>query len=135
MAGATTGELCCRRCRSPSGLYAQKTDARGQFRLWPLSTVRPGGGRGGYRHRSRSPLWLPTFSGIELSPLPNRFTTLDIPVLSGGVIEGRVVRVTSTGHPDVAGATLVMRHQGTGKERRVTTFTDGFVLRAEHATG
>jgi len=105
------------------GLYAQKTNARGQFRLWPLSAHDPVVAAVDTTSLS-SPLWLPSYSGIQIDPLPNRFTTLDIPVLAGGVIEGRVLR-GATGQDGMAGVTLVMRHQATGKERRVTTFTDG----------
>ena len=106
------------------GLYAQKTDAHGQFRLWPLSAYDPVVAAVDTSSLA-SPLWLPTFSGIQVNPLPNRFTTLDIPVLSGGVVEGRAVRVTASGNEGIGGATLILTHKATGKERRVTTFTDG----------
>ncbi|HKP28791.1 MAG TPA: stalk domain-containing protein [Gemmatimonadales bacterium] len=106
------------------GLYSQKTNSRGQYRLWPLSAYDPVVAAVDTTTLA-SPLWIPAFSGIQLSPLPNRFTALDIPVLSGGVIEGKVTRSTSSGLEGLAGATLVLRHQATGKERRVATFTDG----------
>jgi hypothetical protein len=97
------------------GLYGQRTDARGQFRLWPLSAFDPVVAAVDTTSLP-SPLWLPAFSGIELNPLPNRFTTLDIPVLPGGLIEGRVMRsrrVPGYGRRDAGPAT-----PGHGPERR-----------------
>jgi hypothetical protein len=119
-----TGEYVLPDVEVSVGLYAQKTDAQGHFRVWPLAAFDPVVAAVDTTTLA-SPLWLPTFSGIEVNPLPNRFTTLDIPVLSGGVIEGRVVRTTPAGPTGMAGVTLVMRHLATGKERRVMTFTDG----------
>ena len=119
-----TGEYVLPDVEVSVGLYAQKTDKNGHFRVWPLAAFDPVVAAVDTTTLA-SPLWLPTFSGIEVNPLPNRFTTLDIPVLSGGVIEGRVVRTTETGTVGMAGVTLVMRHLATGKERRVTTFSDG----------
>ena len=106
------------------GLYSEKTNSLGHYRVWPLSAYDPVIA-GVDTTTLASPLWVPAFSGIELSPLPNRFTSLDIPVLSGGLVEGRVTRVTAAGPQGFPGATLLLRHQATGKLRRVTTFTDG----------
>ena len=106
------------------GLYSQKTNSHGQYRLWPLSAYDPVVAAVDTTTLA-SPLWIPAFSGIQLSPLPNRFTALDIPVLSGGIIEGRVTRSSTAGSEGMAGTTLVLRHLATGKVRRVTTFTDG----------
>jgi hypothetical protein len=118
------GELVLPNVDVTVGLYSQKTNGRGQYRLWPLSAY-DRVVAGVDTTTLASPLWIPAFSGIELSPLPNRFTALDIPVLSGGILEGRVTRASSDGMQGMAGVTLVLRHQATGKERRVTTFTDG----------
>ena len=106
------------------GLYSEKTNESGKFRLWPLTAYDPVVAAVDTTTLP-SPLWVPAFSGIELHPLPNRFTALDIPVLSGGVIEGRVVRVTPSGNVGMAGTLLLMQHPATGREKRVTTFTDG----------
>lgn len=118
------GELVLPDVQVTVGLYSQKTNERGQYRLWPLSPY-DAVVAGVDTTTLASPLWLPAFSGIALRPLPNRYTALDIPVLSGGIIEGRVIRTTATGSPGLAGATLILRHQATGRERRVTTFSDG----------
>ena len=118
------GELVLPDVQVTVGLYSQKTNQRGQYRLWPLSPYDPVIA-GVDTTTLASPLWLPEFSGIALRPRPNRYTALDIPVMSGGIVEGRVTRTTATGSQGLAGATLVLRHQATGRERRVTTFTDG----------
>jgi hypothetical protein len=106
------------------GLYSQKTNAQGRYRLWPLAAYDPVIAAVDTTTLA-SPLWVPAFSGIELAPLPNRFTALDVPVLSGGVVEGRVTRNTTGVPQGLAGVKLLLRHQATGKEVEVTTFTDG----------
>lgn len=106
------------------GIFSQMTDSAGGYRIWPIPPYDPVLASIDTVSLA-SPLWLPAFGGIQLEPRPNRFTTLNIPILSGGVVEGRVVRATPDGDAPVPGATLVFRHLETGRERRVTTFTDG----------
>jgi hypothetical protein len=106
------------------GIYSQLTDSAGGYRIWPIPPYDPVLASIDTTSLA-SPLWLPAFGSIQLEPRPNRFTTLNIPVLSGGLVEGRVVRSTPTGDAPVPGAQLLFRHLGTGRERRVTTFTDG----------
>lgn len=72
-----------------------------------------------------SPLWVPAFNAIEFSTQPNRVMTLNIPVLAGGVIDGRLTRETPAGPVPVPGATLILRHLKSGRTRTLTTFSDG----------
>ncbi len=70
-----------------------------------------------------SPLWVPAFAATVIEPAPNRYRRLDIPILPGGVIEGRVVRTSGSG--PTGGIVLVLTHRQSGERRLVTTFGDG----------
>lgn len=70
-----------------------------------------------------SPLWVPAFARAIVEPAPNRYSRVDIPVLPGGTIEGRVT--LPSGAPASGGIVLVMRHRESGERRLLTTFGDG----------
>ncbi len=70
-----------------------------------------------------SPLWVPAFARAVVEPAPNRYSRVDIPILPGGTIEGRVT--LPTGAPASGGIVLVMRHRESGERRLLTTFGDG----------
>lgn len=106
------------------GLFSQRTDRRGEYRIWPLQSYDPVVAAVDTATLA-SPLWLPAYSGIELTPVPNRFSQLNIPVLSGGVVEGRVVMLSGNEEVPVPGADVILKHRATGRERRITTFRDG----------
>ncbi len=69
-----------------------------------------------------SPLWVPAFAAMMVEPSPNRYRRLDIPVLPGGVIEGRVHRASGG---TAGGIVLVLTHKQSGERRLLTTFGDG----------
>src|SRR6266550_9374572 len=73
------------------------------------------------RSSLESPLWVPLFARTSIVPGPNRFRSLDIPVVEAGIIEGRVVR-TGAG---VGGVTLVLTDRRSGMPRTLVTFNDG----------
>jgi hypothetical protein len=106
------------------GPVARRTDSSGTYRLWPL---------GAYERyvatvdtaTLASPLWVPAYEAISLETRPNRFVTLNIPVLSGGTVEGRLSRQVGASLVPVAGGTVILRHRRTGRETRVATFNDG----------
>jgi hypothetical protein len=106
------------------GLFSQRTDRRGEYRIWPLPAYDPVVAAVDTATLA-SPLWLPAYSGIELTPVPNRFSQLNIPVLSGGVVEGRMVMLAGNEEVPVPGADVILKHRATGRERRITTFRDG----------
>jgi hypothetical protein len=58
-------------------------------------------------------------------PSPNHFTGVDVPLSTGAVLEGRLVRAFGGSLQGVAGATLELREQRTGRRRSAVTFTDG----------
>ena len=74
-----------------------------------------------------SPLWVaPRVASV--TPGPNGYTQLDVPVVPGGVVEGRVVlRATGTGAivRGVGGVRLVLTERVTGERRQLDAFADG----------
>lgn len=118
------GEYALPNVQVTVGLYSKVTNERGEFRIWPLPAYDPVLA-GIDTTTLASPLWVPSYSAIQVEPLPNRFTALDIPVVSGGVVEGRVVRNSPAGEVPVPGIEVVFRHVASGRERRFRTFTDG----------
>jgi hypothetical protein len=71
-----------------------------------------------------NPLWVPAYANVSVVPGPNRFRSLDLPVVQGGEVEGRVIR-SGDGRDGVGGVTLVLTEVVTGVRRTVVTFTDG----------
>src|SRR5260370_1689830 len=65
-----------------------------------------------------SPLLVPLFARTSIVPGPNRFRSLDIPVVEAGVIEGRVVRNGA----GVGGVTLRLTDRRSGMRRALVTF-------------
>ena len=72
-----------------------------------------------------SPLWVAGDRAIEVMPAPNHFTAVDVPLLTGAVLEGRVAREFGGKLQGVGGVSLVLTDRRTGRERRFATFTDG----------
>jgi hypothetical protein len=97
------------------------TDSSGTYRVWDILPYEPTAVRVDSASLA-SPLWVPAYGAMMFEPSPNRYRRLDIPVLPGGVVEGRVI--ASQGEP-TAGLVLVMKHSRSGEQRLVTTFTDG----------
>jgi hypothetical protein len=56
---------------------------------------------------------------------PNRFRSLDIPIVPGGVIEGRVVRTSVDSTVPLPGTRLLLRRHGSGQTAQLLTFSDG----------
>jgi hypothetical protein len=118
------GEYVLPDVRVTVGINSERTNQQGEFRISQLPA---------YERllasidttTLASPLWLPAFGAIEFETQPNRFVTLNIPVLSGGVIDGRVMRQAPEGNVPVPGATLILRHLKSGRTRSITTFSDG----------
>ena len=68
-----------------------------------------------------SPLLVPLVARTSIVPGPNRFRTLDIPIVEAGIIEGRVVRNGA----GVGGVTLLLTDARDGSRRSLVTFNDG----------
>ena len=103
------------------------SDSKGRYRFWDLVPFEPTPVHVDSLSLP-SPLWVPAFqmAAVELSP--NRYRRLDIPVVAGGVIEGRVTWANDAQSPragTTAGVVLVATHTATGERRELTTFSDG----------
>jgi hypothetical protein len=75
-----------------------------------------------------SPLWIPVIRHANIEAGPNRFEPLDIPVVAGGVVEGRVswLRDGATSLPPIP---LLLMNAAGIIVARTSTFSDGeFVL-------
>ena len=102
------------------GSIGAHTDSAGGYRVWDLVPFEPIFVTLDSLSLD-SPLLVPAFARASIVPGPNRFRTLDIPVVQAGVIEGRVTREGR----GVGGVTLVLTDRRTGARRTLVTFTDG----------
>lgn len=119
-----TGEEGLANVRIQAGSSNAISDSSGQYRLWdvvPFEPVVVAADSLSFE----SPLWVASNPAVMIAPGPNRYTVVDIPVVLGSVVEGSVLRRFGQGTQGVAGAALVLREEHTGRERGVTTFTDG----------
>lgn len=106
------------------GNLSALTDSLGQYRMWDLLPFEPvlvvidSASL-------QSPLWVPSYGAVSLEPGPNQFRMLDLPVVPGGVVEGRVVRETATGPQGIGGVTIFITDRRSGQRRSTVTFSDG----------
>lgn len=108
------------------------TDSSGAYSVWDLLPFEPTPVTVDSTSLP-SPLWVPAFAAAMVEPSPNRFRKLDVPVLPGGAVEGRVTWSDSAGADSstaqadrtVAGVVLVFKHVASGEQRVISTFTDG----------
>lgn len=114
------GEQLLPRVRVLVGSSSATTDSGGTFRVWDIVPFEPILVTVDSLSLE-SPLLVPAFATASIVPGPNRFRTLDLPIVQAGVVEGQVTR---DGH-GVAGVTLVLTDRRGGTRRRVVTFSDG----------
>lgn len=104
------------------GNGAAYSDSLGYYRAWDAVPFEPVLVRADSRS-FESPLWVPGFELAAVVPSPNRLTMVDIPILRGVVLEGRVVSAaTGSG---LSGVRLQLRERRSGASRTITTFNDG----------
>jgi hypothetical protein len=70
-----------------------------------------------------SPLWVAPTPVVRVVPGPNSYTVYDIPIVVGGVLEGRVR--DPNGDSGIGGINLLLTRTETDERRRIITFTDG----------
>jgi hypothetical protein len=100
------------------------TDSSGAYRVWDIVPFEPVVVAADSMS-FESPLWVPGDEALAVLPSPNHLTGVDVPLSTGAVLEGRLVRAFGGSLQGVAGATLELREQRTGRRRSVVTFTDG----------
>jgi len=114
------GEPSIANARLLVGSLATRTDSSGAYRVWDLVPFEPV-----FVSLDslslESPMLVPLFARTSIVPGPNRFRSLDIPIVQAGVIEGRVTR----NGKGVGGVTLVLTERRSGARRTLLTFNDG----------
>jgi hypothetical protein len=118
------GERLLPGVRLRAGFVTTTSDSSGRYRVWDLPSFEPVLVAVDTATLA-SPLWLPAHGSLSVETGPNRFRELDLAIVPGGVIEGRVVRETPTGPVPVAGVELRLRRRGTEEQRSLTSFSDG----------
>jgi hypothetical protein len=98
------------------------SDSAGEYQVWDIVPFEPV--LVGLDSLSfESPLWVAPAPVVRVVPGPNRYTVYDVPIVVGGVLEGRVKE--SNGGGGIGGISLLLTRTETGERRRITTFTDG----------
>jgi hypothetical protein len=100
------------------------SDSNGAFRVWDLMPFEPVDVVVDSLSID-SPLLVPAFGTATLVPNPNRFRTLDVPIVAAGVVEGRVWRVIGGTREPMGALLLVLTDRRTGTPRRFASFSDG----------
>ena len=116
------GEPTLSHVRVLVGSTSATTDSSGVFRVWDIVPFEPIPVTVDSL-TLESPLLVPEYATASIVPGPNRFRTLDIPIVQAGVVEGQVVRAEGRG--GVGGITLLLTERKRGTQRTVTTFSDG----------
>src|SRR5436309_2783336 len=114
------GEPAVADARVLVGSMSANTDSSGAYHVWDLVPFEPVIVSLDSVSLD-SPLLVPLFARTSIVPGPNRFRSLDIPVVAAGVIEGRVLR----NNAGVGGVTLILTDRRTGTGRSLVTFNDG----------
>ena len=114
------GEPAVADARVLVGSMSANTDSSGAYHVWDLVPFEPVMVSLDSVSLD-SPLLVPLFARTSIVPGPNRFRSLDIPVVAAGVIEGRVLR----NNAGVGGVTLILTDRRTGTGRSLVTFNDG----------
>jgi hypothetical protein len=120
----SAGEKLLSGVRLRAGYVTAVSDSSGRYRVWDLPSFEPVLVAVDSATLA-SPLWVPAHGSVSVETGPNRFRELDLPILPGGVIEGRIVRETPAGTVPVAGATLRLQGRGSQDIRLLTSFSDG----------
>jgi outer membrane usher protein FimD/PapC len=102
------------------GTYATRTDSLGRYHIWNVPAFEPVKVEVD-TNTLDNPLYVPAFTSALVSPPPNAYRELNLPLVTGAVLEGRVIR---DGAP-MPGVTLVLTNTSNGKATSVPTFTDG----------
>ncbi|MEO8227037.1 MAG: carboxypeptidase-like regulatory domain-containing protein [Gemmatimonadota bacterium] len=118
------GEDGLRNVRVQIGSNSAISDSAGGYRVWDLVPFEPLAVTVDSMS-FESPLWVASYPSVGVVAGPNRYTLVDIPIVQGAVIEGRVVRPLGTAVQGVGGVSLLLTDARTGLVQTMVTFTDG----------
>lgn len=110
--------------RVRAGFVTALSDSSGRYRIWDLPAFEPVLVAVD-SSTLVSPLWRPAYNSVSVETGPNRFRSVDIPIVPAGVIEGRVVRQTVDSTVPVPGLRLLLRRHGSSQTVPLVTFSDG----------
>jgi hypothetical protein len=110
--------------RVRAGFVTALSDSSGRYRIWDLPAFEPVLVAVD-SSTLVSPLWRPAYNSVSVETGPNRFRSVDIPIVPAGVIEGRVMRQTVDSTVPVAGLRLFLRRHGSSQMVQLVTFSDG----------
>jgi hypothetical protein len=108
--------------RVVAGPIFASSDSAGQYHVWNVMAYEPTLVAVDSSTLA-SPLWVPAFAATMVELPPNRYRTLDIPILPGGTVEGHVLQ--PSGALASGGIVVVFTHRESGERRLLTTFGDG----------
>lgn len=106
------------------GSSSALSDSLGVYRVWDLVPFEPVMVAADSLS-FESPLWVAGDRAIAVLPSPNHFTGVDVPLVTGAVLEGQVNRAFGGSVQGVPGATLVLVERRSGRRRQIHTFSDG----------
>ena len=118
------GESAMRDVRVRLGNHTAVSDSAGVFRVWELIPFEPVLLMVDTLS-IESPLVVPAFATASVIPSPNRFRSVDVPLVRSGVVEGRVLLQGPDGLRELGGASVILTHLATGARQAVLTFSDG----------
>ena len=106
------------------GNHTAVSDSSGVFRVWELIPFEPVLMMVDTLS-IESPLVVPAFATASVIPSPNRFRTVNVPLVRAGVVEGRVLLDGPGGARELGGASVIITHVVTGVRQAAVTFSDG----------
>lgn len=104
------------------GSQVARTDSLGRFRVWDIPAFEPVQ----VEIDSLSldnPLYVPAITTASVAPPPNAVRELNLPLVPGTILEGRVVRGPE--RRPVGSLTLNLIDRARGRRRQIATFVDG----------
>jgi hypothetical protein len=106
------------------GSQVARTDALGQYSAWDLAafeaaevTIDP--------ESMPSPLLVPAAALAAVAVQPNGFRTVDLPVLRGVELMGRVLREGASGEAGLGSVRVTLKERRSGRVHETLTFTNG----------
>jgi hypothetical protein len=106
------------------GAHTAVTDSLGRYAAWDLGpfeaaevALDP--------ETLPNPLWVPGFALASVAVEPNGFRQVDVPLVPGAEVTGRVVREGTAGGAGVGGVRVVLTHAPSGRRHEALTFHDG----------
>ena len=118
------GESVVSDVRVRLGNLTAVSDSSGVFRVWELIPFEPVLMMVDTLS-IESPLVVPAFATASVIPSPNRFRTVDVPLVRSGVVEGRVLLDGPNGARELGGTIVIITNVATGVRQAVVTFSDG----------